>query len=80
MLTVLLGSVVRLYDLRAYDRGPFSKLDVRGADGKPADNKWTGVRFTPDGNSLILTGNSARVWLINAFHGAHTSVLSIFCC
>jgi len=58
-------NVIKLYDLRTFDKGPFStfKLD------QEVDCDWTGLKFSPDGRYILITTNGSAIRLVDAFDG-----------
>ncbi|XP_013794751.1 WD repeat-containing protein 82-like [Limulus polyphemus] len=59
------GEGVKLYDLRSFDKGPFTTFKVP----HNKDCEWTGLKFSPDGKSLLISTNGQALHLIDAFHG-----------
>ncbi|CAI5448185.1 unnamed protein product [Caenorhabditis angaria] len=63
---------LKLYDLRSFDKGPFSSFEV------PAELKnigWTSMKFSPCGKMILICTNSDKMILIDAFTGIIKSVL-----
>ncbi|XP_069141823.1 WD repeat-containing protein 82-like [Argopecten irradians] len=59
------SEVVKLYDLRSFDKGPFTHFKLsqdRGCD-------WTGMKFSPDGKLILISTNGQVLRLIDAFQG-----------
>ena len=56
---------VKLYDLRSFDKGPFASFRLMGEKGC----EWTGLKFSPDGKTILLSTNGSVIRLIDAFHG-----------
>lgn len=56
---------IKLYDLRSFDRGPFKSFEL--SQEKECD--WTGVKFSPDGKSLLISTNGSIIRLVDAFNG-----------
>ena len=56
---------VKLYDLRSFDKGPFVTFNL------PRENQceWTGLKFSPNGKSILLATNGSVMRLIEAFNG-----------
>lgn len=59
------SELVKLYDLRTFDKGPFNTFKL------PQDKEcdWTGLKFSPDGKSILISTNGAVIHLIDAFQG-----------
>eukprot|EP00095_Tigriopus_kingsejongensis_P001573 snap_masked-scaffold907_size82601-processed-gene-0.9 protein:Tk01573 transcript:snap_masked-scaffold907_size82601-processed-gene-0.9-mRNA-1 annotation:"wd repeat-containing protein 82" len=57
---------VKLYDLRSFDKGPFSSFKF------PVDKdvEWTGLKFSPDGKSILVSTNGSFIRLIDSFGGS----------
>ena len=78
---------VKLYDLRSFDKGPFSSFKLQGEPVKSdhrnqtlsdfssifsADSKeieWTGLKFSPDGKSILISTNGSVIKLIDSYNG-----------
>lgn len=58
---------VKLYDLRSFDKGPFSSFKVPMEGSK--DVEWTGLKFSPDGKTILISTNGSMIKLIDAFSG-----------
>ncbi|QQP58440.1 WD40 proteinlike [Caligus rogercresseyi] len=54
---------VKLYDLRSYDKGPFTC-------------EWTSLRFSPHGKYILLSTNGRVLRLLDAFNGTPLQTLS----
>eukprot|EP00088_Acartia_fossae_P067697 TRINITY_DN8477_c0_g5_i1.p1 TRINITY_DN8477_c0_g5~~TRINITY_DN8477_c0_g5_i1.p1 ORF type:complete len:319 (-),score=63.75 TRINITY_DN8477_c0_g5_i1:368-1324(-) len=57
---------VKLYDLRSFDKGPFASFKP---DSRPKDCEWTGLKFSPDGKSILISTNGSEIKLIDSFQG-----------
>ena len=67
---ILLGIVIgvafshnrtmRLYDARAYERGPFSVWDI-STTGAPTATSWTRLAFSNDGNYILISGTRCSI-------------------
>jgi len=57
---------VKLYDLRSFDKGPFSSFKLN-VDSK--DIEWTGLKFSPDGKSILISTNGQVIKLIDSYNG-----------
>jgi len=56
---------VKLYDLRGFDKGPFVTFKLP----QEKQCEWTGLRFSPNGKSILLTTNGSLMRLLDAFNG-----------
>lgn len=69
-------NVVKLYDLRTFDKGPFATFLLRH---QPVE--WTGIKFSPgrvyylietyelDGKLLLLPTTKNKIFLMDSFNG-----------
>lgn len=60
---------IKLYDLRSYDKGPFSNFVVDSSGSEKDGADWTGLKFSPDGRSILVYTNGTAIRLIDAFKG-----------
>lgn len=58
---------VKLYDLRSFDKGPFSSFT---SETRSKDVDWTGLKFSPDGKSILISTNGSDIKLLDSFTGA----------
>nr|CAG4636208.1 EOG090X073E [Eubosmina coregoni]SVE69830.1 EOG090X073E [Eubosmina coregoni] len=63
---------VKLYDLRSFDKGPFASFRVP----QEKNFEWTGLKFSPDGKTILLSTNGGVIRLVDAFHGNPTHSLT----
>jgi len=58
---------IKLYDLRSFDKGPFSSFKLQ-----PDNNEleWSGLKFSPDGKSILISTNESMIKLIDSYNGA----------
>ncbi|XP_040567699.1 WD repeat-containing protein 82 [Lepeophtheirus salmonis] len=56
---------VKLYDLRSFDKGPFSSFKFP----PEKEMEWTGLKFSPDGKTILISTNGSLIKLIDAFSG-----------
>jgi COMPASS component SWD2 len=56
---------VKLYDLKSFDKGPFSTFKYKIESGCD----WTGIKFSLDGKLMMLTTNGAVIRVLDAFEG-----------
>jgi len=68
------SEMIKLYDLRSFDKGPFSTFQLP----KEKDCEWTGLKFSADGKTIMLTTNGNIIRLIDAFTGQLKHTLSGF--
>ncbi|EFO91985.1 hypothetical protein CRE_16556 [Caenorhabditis remanei] len=65
------NDIIKLYDLRSFDKGPFSSFG-------PLENEhgveWTAMRFSPCGKYILICTNSAQLFLVDAFSGVIKNV------
>jgi len=59
------SELVKLYDLRSYERGPFSTFKLE----REKDCDWTDMKFSPDGKLILISTNGSAIRLIDAFQG-----------
>lgn len=66
------SELVKLYDLRTFDKGPFNTFKL------PQDKEcdWTGLKFSPDGKSILISTNGSVIHLIDAFQGTPQQTLT----
>ncbi|KAF0034905.1 hypothetical protein F2P81_012663 [Scophthalmus maximus] len=65
------SQAIKLYDLRAFDKGPFATFEMRL--NRVCD--WTGLKFSSDGKQILISTNGGMILVLNAFSG---SVLHTF--
>ncbi|CAK6955481.1 hypothetical protein KUCAC02_030788 [Scomber scombrus] len=65
------SQAIKLYDLRAFDKGPFASFDMR----LNRVCEWTGLKFSNDGKQILISTNGGMICVLNAFNG---SVLHTF--
>ena len=61
-----------MYDLRSYDKGPFSSFLIDSTVSSTEKENvadWTGLKFSPDGRSILVYTNGTAIRLIDAFKG-----------
>lgn len=63
---------VELHDLRCLNYGPFATFKVNHDQ-----IKWTSLKFSPNGNQLLISSNSSKIRILNSFTG---SVQRVFGC
>ncbi|KAI8338355.1 putative WD-repeat protein [Chlamydoabsidia padenii] len=63
------SETIRLYDIRSYDTGPFATWTIIDPH-LPSDNSyWTSLKFTNDGQHILITTSGNTHYLIHAFEG-----------
>ncbi|GFR42142.1 hypothetical protein Agub_g2989 [Astrephomene gubernaculifera] len=60
------SGVIKLYDLRSYDKGPFDTFTVEEEKGSPAG--FADIRFSNNGN-LLMAVAEGRIYLLDAYKG-----------
>lgn len=58
---------VKLYDLRSFDKGPFSSFAL---EPRSKEVEWTGLKFSPDGKSILISTNGSDIKLLDSFNGS----------
>ncbi|XP_072025757.1 WD repeat-containing protein 82-like isoform X2 [Amphiura filiformis] len=59
------SEMVKLYDLRSYDKGPFTTFKLQ----QDRDCDWTSLKFSNDGKKILISTNGAVIRLVDAFTG-----------
>jgi len=59
------NEVVKLYDLRSFDKGPFATFRFT----YEKDMEWTSLKFSPDGKTIMMCSNGSLIRIVDAFHG-----------
>lgn len=54
----------------AAHNGKASAVDVAAHNGKERECEWSGLKFSPDGKTILISTNGALIRLIDAFTGA----------
>jgi len=60
------SEIIRLYDLRTFDRGPFATFNLPTAE---TNVELTGIKFSNDGKKFIVSTTAGTVHLLDAFQG-----------
>ncbi|XP_035007328.1 WD repeat-containing protein 82 [Hippoglossus stenolepis] len=60
------SQAIKLYDLRAFDKGPFASFESRF--NRVCD--WTGLKFSNDGKQILISTNGGMIRVVNAFNGS----------
>ena len=67
--------VLRLYDSRNYDKGPFASFEV--VDSYRPDTTWSDVVFSPDGSELLISTKQADIsYVLDSFEGQIKNTLA----
>lgn len=59
------SETVKLYDLRSFEKGPFSSFKLN----RQGDCEWTGMKFSADGKTILISTNGHWTRLIDAYSG-----------
>ncbi|CAF0990549.1 unnamed protein product [Didymodactylos carnosus] len=68
------SEMIKLYDLRSFDKGPFSTFQLV----KEKDCEWTNLKFSADGKMIMLSTNGTLIRLLDAFTGQIKHTLTGF--
>eukprot|EP00111_Clytia_hemisphaerica_P018086 TCONS_00053506-protein len=60
------AEIIRLYDLRTFDKGPFATFNLPQADNGV---ELSGIKFSNDGKKILVSTTSGLVYLLDAFQG-----------
>ncbi|KAG9508696.1 WD repeat-containing protein 82 [Fragariocoptes setiger] len=63
---------IKLYDLKSFDKGPFNTFKVPSQPNVD----WTGLKFSPDGQYIMITTNGNVIYIIDAFQGTQKHMLT----
>lgn len=66
------NEVIKLYDLRSFDKGPFNTFNIGCKD---TGYEWTGMKFSPDGKSILIMTNGPIMRMVDAYNGNLTHTL-----
>eukprot|EP01132_Coremiostelium_polycephalum_P003077 gene3077-3847_t len=72
--TAVSVNTIKLYDLRNYDKGPFSSFIV----DHPTPVDWTTMKFTNDGKYILLSTTENVIFLLDSFTGEKKQVYNSF--
>lgn len=64
------ANIIRLFDIRGMESGSFAKFIFN-----PDLSKWTSLKFSPDGNQILVSTNGSTVRIIDSFTGKLLKVL-----
>lgn len=59
------SQMIKLYDLKSYDKGPFNTFKLP----QDKDCDWTGLKFSPDGKTILISTNGNVIHLIDSYQG-----------
>lgn len=62
-----------MYLSRSFDKGPFSTFELN--QEKECD--WTGLKFSPDGKSILVSTNGSVIRLVDAFSGTPLKTFAV---
>lgn len=62
---------IELYDVRGLNKGPFTVFEFN-----EEPNKWTSLKFSPNGDKMLICTDSTRMSVINSFDGRVDSCMS----
>ena len=62
------SKLIRLYDVKAYDKGPFTSFSINDPELQRAP-EWTHIKFSNDGKYILVVTNSEILYMIDAFTG-----------
>lgn len=60
------SETIKLYDIRSFEKGPFFTIPKIPQE---RDCDWTGMKFSADGNTILISTNGQVTRLFNAFDG-----------
>lgn len=66
------SSVIKLYDARMYDKGPFVSFKMNEEN----DCEWIDFKFSPDGKAILINTNGPIIRLIDAYDGIPLSTIT----
>jgi COMPASS component SWD2 len=66
--------IVRLFDARNYDKGPFASFEV--VDSYRPDVTWSAISFSPDGSEFIISTKHNVAYVLDSFEGTVKSSLN----
>lgn len=63
--------MLRLYDLKNYENGPFASFDLTKIIGLNPTflPQWSNIQFSNDGNNILISTKMDVIYLIDAFDG-----------
>uniref|UniRef100_A0A914I8K6 Uncharacterized protein n=1 Tax=Globodera rostochiensis TaxID=31243 RepID=A0A914I8K6_GLORO len=67
------NDVIKLYDLRSFDKGPFNTFKINDTG---LGCNWTGMKFSPDGKSILIMTDGNVLRLVDAYFGNVTHTLT----
>jgi len=61
------AEIVRLYDLRSFDKGPFTTFNLPVPADPDVELTW--IKFSNDGKKFLVTTSAGNIHLLDAFQG-----------
>lgn len=61
---------IRLYDMRAYQHGPFATFSFGGGGSVAMTRRWCDVQFSPEGGDLLVSTDDTFLLLVDSFDGS----------
>ncbi|KAJ3067906.1 hypothetical protein HK102_007308, partial [Quaeritorhiza haematococci] len=55
---------IRLYDIKNFEKGPFTTFRLPEADAE-----WTSIKFSNDGNNILVSTRGDSLYIVDAFEG-----------
>lgn len=66
------SEAIKLYDLRSFDKGPFVTFKLN----QEKECEWTGLKFSKDGKTILISTDGGIIRLVDAFHGTPLQVFT----
>ncbi|CAO3593913.1 unnamed protein product [Absidia cylindrospora] len=65
------SKVLRLYDIRSFDTGPFATWTIPdyGPFHNATNRYWTSLKFTNDGQHIVIATSTGTHYVVHAFEG-----------
>lgn len=61
------NEIIKLYDSRNYDKGPFNTIKLVRPPGSTIT--WKSLKFSPNGKQILITSNIEELYILDAFSG-----------
>lgn len=69
------SEVIKLFDARNYDKGPFNTIKcVRPIN---SNITWKSLKFSPNGKQILITSDMEQLFILDAFTGQPLNILRI---